>query len=342
MTKLDGRRLDHKTREAIRIRAVKRVEAGESPEIIVRALGFHRSCIYDWLAKYRGGGTEALKTRRITGCPPKLNGAQLKKLYNIITLKNPLQLKFKFALWTRAMVRELIKDRFGIHISEVSVGRLLRKLGLSPQRPLRRAYQQDKKRVEYWLKKEYPRIRELAQEENATIYFSDEASIRSDFHSGTTWAPKGQTPIVEATGARFSLNLISAISAKGLMRFMTIDGKLNSEKFIEFLTRLIYNAESPIYLIVDGHPVHKSKKVSKFVESTKGKLKLFFLPPYSPELNPDELVWNHLKNHKMGKTWFKGPDEMKRKVITFLKSLQRLPKKIRGFFKEPHVQYAIV
>ncbi len=340
MTKLDGRRLDHKTREAIRIRAVKRVEAGESPEVVVKVLGFHRSCIYDWLAKYREGGIKALKTRRITGRIPKLKGFQMKKVYEIITLKNPLQLRFEYALWTREMVRELISNQFGIHLSVVSVGRLLRKLGLSPQRPLRRAYQQDKERVEHWLKEEYPKIHSLARKEGATIFFGDEGGIRSDFHSGTTWAPKGNTPVVETTGALFSLDVISAISAKGLMRFMTFKGKLNGDKFIEFLKRLIYNADKPIYLIVDGHPAHKSTNVRQFVESTKGKLQLFFLPPYSPELNPDELVWNHLKNHRMGKTFIKGPDDLKHKVISYLKSLQKLPEKIIGFFKEPHVSYA--
>jgi transposase len=338
--KMDGRKLDHKTREAIRIRAVKQVEAGESPEVVIKALGFHRSCIYQWLAKYREGGIEALKTRDITGRPLKLDGSQLKKIFDIVTSKNPLQLKFEFALWTRAMVRQLIRDRFGVRLSEVSVGRLLKKMGLSPQRPLRRAYQQDRDLVDKWLKDTFPKIKQAARKEGATIYFGDEANVRSDYHSGTTWAVRGKTPVVETTGARFSLNLISAVSSKGLMRFTTFTGRLNSDKFIEFLKRLIHNADKPVYLIVDGHPVHRSGKVRNFVLSTEGRLKLFYLPPYSPELNPDEMVWNHLKNHKMGKLAIKGPDQMKCKVISFLRSLQRTPSKIIGFFKEPHLKYA--
>ncbi len=338
--KMDGRRLDHKTREEIRTRAVQRVEAGESPEVVVKALGFHRSCIYEWIAKYREGGIDALRTKKITGRPKKINGAQIRRIYNIVTMKDPRQLKFEFALWSRSMVRQLIRSEFGIKISDVSVGRLLRKLGLSPQRPLRRAYQQDKDRVEAWLQDEYPKIRAMARRKGATIYFADEASIRSDSHSGTTWAPKGKTPVIESTGARFSLNLISAISARGLMRFMTIDGRLNSDKFIEFLKRLLFNAEGPIFMIVDGHPVHRSGKVKNYVNSTEGKLRLFFLPPYSPELNPDELVWNHVKNHRIGKQSIKGPDDLKVKVLRCLRSLQRLPNKIKGFFREPHVRYA--
>ena len=342
MTKLDGRKLDHKTREEIRIRAINRVEAGESPETVVKTLGFHRSAIYQWLAKYREGGEEALRTKRITGRPLKLNGQQLKQIYDIVTMKNPLQLQFEFALWTRSMVRVLIREKFAVRLSDVSVGRLLRKLGLSPQKPLRRAYQQDQEKVNRWLQEEYPEIRKLAKKEGATIYFGDEAGVRSDYHSGTTWGIRGKTPVVKTTGARFGLNLISAVSAKGQMRFMTVDGRMNSDKFIIFLNRLIHNQEKPIFLIVDGHPSHKSGKVQKHIASTNGKLRLFFLPPYSPELNPDELVWNHLKNHHIGRKSIKGPDHFKKIVMTCLRSLQKMPYKIRGFFLEPKLQYAIL
>ena len=222
------------------------------------------------------------------------------------------------------------------------MARLLKKMDLTPQKPLRRAYQQDKERIERWLKEEYLRIRQMALEEAATFYFVDEAAVRSDYHSGTTWAPRGKTPVVESTSTRFSVNMISAITAKGFMRFIAIEGRLNADKFIEFLERLIYSAERPIYLIVDMHPTHEASKVKKFVDSTNGRLKLFHLPPYSPELNPDELLWNHVKNHRIGRKQIKVPDDLKRKVIACLRSLQRMPKKIIGFFKEPHVSYAAI
>jgi transposase len=335
----DGRRLDHKTREKIRIRAVKLVEQGHSPEQVIKALGFHRSCIYEWLAKYREGGTQALETKPLTGRPKKLNGRQIKKIYDIVTMKNPLQLKFEFALWTRDMVRDLIRDQFNVKLSLVSVGRLLKKMGLSPQKPLHRAYQQDPEVVEQWLNSEFPRIKALARKEKADIYFGDEASVRSDFHSGTTWAPKGQTPVVKTTGARFSVNMISAISPRGKLRFMTIDGRFNADKFIEFLKRLLHKAKKPVFLVVDGHPTHKAKKVKEFIESTQGRLRLFILPPYSPELNPDELVWNNLKSHRVGRKMITGPDDLKQKVICSLRSLQKMPQKIKGFFREKHVRY---
>lgn len=339
MKDTDGRKLSHKTREEIRIRAVKRVEAGESPEDVIRALGFHRSCIYTWLAKHREGGLEALRTRPIPGRPRKLSGVDLKKIYDTVTRKNPQQLKFEFALWTRGMVREWIRAEFGVRLSETSVGRLLRKLGLSPQRPLHRAYQQDQAAVDHWKKTEFPEIRKLARAEGATIYFCDEASVRSDFHSGTTWAPRGKTPVVRTTGARFSTNMISAISPRGELRFMVVDGKLDAPRFITFLKRLVDRAERPVFLVVDRHPVHRSAKVRKYVESTAGALRLFFLPSYSPELNPDEHVWNHVKNHNIGKRIVAGPDHLKKLAISALRTLQKLPSTVSGFFGDPHLSY---
>jgi transposase len=310
METFDGRKLNHSAREAIRIRAVNRILAGESPEVIAKTLGFHRSAVYQWLKRYNADNIDGLKYKKIPGKQPTLNKAQKQKIFDIVTSKNPLQLKFAFALWTRAMVKDLILEKFAISLSEVSVGRLLHELGLTPQRPLRRAYQQNPERVDCWLKEEYPAIRKEAKAAKATIYFGDEAGVRSDYHSGTTWAPKGQTPIVRTTGSRHSLNLVSAISAKGSMRFMTVNGKMTADLFIEFLKRLLKNQNCPVFLIVDGHPVHRSAKVKAFVEATDGRLKLFQLPAYSPELNPDEQVWNQLKNHRIGKMFIKSLDDM--------------------------------
>jgi transposase len=341
MGKRDGRALDHKTLEEIRIRAVQRVEASESPEDVIRALGFGRTVIYSWLAKYREGGIDALRAKPISGRPSKMTGRQLEWVYQTVTGKNPLQLRFEFALWTRSMIRELIREKFGVRLSEVSVGRMLRKLGLSPQRPLRRAYERDPELVESWREKEFPKIRRLAKKERATLYFSDEAGVRSDFHAGTTWAPKGQTPVVPATGQRFGMNLISAISPRGDFRFMTVDGRMNAGKFIEFLKRLIHNASRPVFLIVDRHPSHRAKKVLEFVRSTEGRLRLFFLPPYAPDLNPDEHVWNHLKNHGVGKRAIRSREQFREVVLGHMRSLQRLPDVIRRFFRDPHLRYIL-
>jgi transposase len=340
MSKRDGRQLSHATLEELRIRAVQQVEAGQSPEQVIRALGFSRARIYEWLARYREGGVEALKAKPVPGRPMKLDAKAVQWIYKTVSTRNPLQLKFEFALWTREIVRELIRERFSVRLSEVSVGRLLRKLGLSPQRPLARAYQRDPQLVQSWLEEDYPAIQKAAKRAGAQIFFADEANLRSDYHSGTTWAPIGQTPVVQRTGARFSLNLISAISPRGELRFMCREGRLTASTFIEFLERLLINQHAPIFLVVDGHPVHRSVAVKRFVAEQGDRLRLFHLPPYSPDLNPDELVWNHLKHHKVGKAAIKGPEHLKRLVIGFLRSLQKTPALVCALFRHPSTCYA--
>jgi len=207
---IDARGYSHKTLEEMRLSAVKRVECGESPEAVAVGLGINRRTIYRWLEAYHYGGEGAIKAKAIPGAPPKLNAKQMQQLAKIVRDKNPLQMKFQYALWTLAMIRELIRSKFGVRISEVSVGRVMKRLGFSPQRPLYRAWQQDPALVERWQTEEYPAIAARAKRERAVIFFADESGIRSDYHSGTTWAPKGETPVVEATGARFSLNMLSA------------------------------------------------------------------------------------------------------------------------------------
>ena len=336
----DGRALRRATQEEIRIRAVQQVEAGESPETVIRALGYGRTVIYEWLARYREGGLDALRAKPVSGRPSKLDGKQMRWIYKTVSGKNPLQLHFEFALWTRGMIRDLIREQFGVRLSEVSVGRLLKRLGLSPQKPLRRAYQQDPDAVDRWRRKDFPKIQARAKRSGAVIFFADEAGIRSDFHAGTTWAPRGETPVVPATGARFGINLMSAISPRGELRFMVVDGRVNAERFIEFLKRLQEGVEQPVFLIVDGHPSHRARKTLDFVRSTRGRLQLFFLPPYSPELNADELVWNHLKTHGIGRRIVQAKDELKAMAIGHLRSLQRTPSRLRAFFRERHVRYA--
>jgi transposase len=252
---------------------------------------------------------------------------------------DPRQLRFKFALWTRAMVRELIRREFGVALSEVSVGRLLRKLGLSPQRPLYRAYQQNPQAVARWKTEEYPAIRAEAVRVGATIYFTDEAGVRSDYHAGTTWAPVGRTPVVATTGDRFGVNLISAVTAKGALRFAAYDGSLNGPVFIDFCRRLLHDASGPVVLVLDGHPVHRSKAVKQFVASTEGRLRLCFLPGYSPELNPDEWVWKNIKHDRIGRGGIDSLVDLKHKALSELHRLQKLPHLVRGFFGDPSLHY---
>ena len=237
------------------------------------------------------------------------------------------------------MVRELIRREFGVALSEVSVGRLLRKLGLSPQRPLYRAYQQNPEAVRRWKAEEYPAIREQAAKAGATIYFADEAGVRSDYHAGTTWAPVGRTPVVATTGDRFGVNLISAVTAKGKLRFAAYEGSLNGPVFIDFCRRLLHDVSGPVFLVLDGHPVHRSKAVKQFAASTSGRLRLCFLPGYAPELNPDEWVWKHVKHDRIGRAGVTGPDDLKAKALAALHRLQKLPHLVRGFFRDPNLRY---
>jgi transposase len=335
----DARKLSHSTLEEIRIRAVKQVEAGESPEVVIAALGMNPRSIYRWIALYRTGGEAALKARALKGATPKLKGPQLMWIRKTIIGKSPLQLGFEFALWTREMVRDLIKRKYGVRLHIVSVGRLLRKIGLTVQKPLHRAFQQNPILIQSWLESEFPKIKAQAKREKAEIFFGDEAGVRSDHHAGTTWGEKGETPVVVSTGARFTINMISAISSKGHLRFMTVQGGVGAKVFVEFLKRFLLGSKRPLFLILDGHPSHRSKKVREFVESTRGMLRIFFLPAYSPQLNPDELVWNNVKN-RVGRSMLAGPRDLKKKVHSQLRWLQKNPAVVRNFFQEPHVRYA--
>jgi transposase len=338
----DARRLDHKTLTELRKRAVVSVQENQSPEIVAKALGIDRRTIYGWLARYRNGGWHALDAKKRGGRPSKLDGKAMEWIYRTITLKNPLQLKFTFALWTAKMIGEVIYRQFEVKLSKASVCRLLAQLGLTPQRPVWRAYQQKPEEVQKWLNEEYPKIRALARRHKAQIFFGDEAGVRSDHHAGTTWAVKGQTPLVSTTGARFSLNIVSAVSAQGEFRFMTVKCRVGAPVFIDFIKRLLHGSERMIFLIVDGYPAHKAKSVMKFIETgpINKRFRLFFLPPYSPELNPDERVWNDLKNNAIGKQAIQTPVQMRGAVISHLRFIQKSPSRVRSYFNNTTTKYA--
>ena len=339
--KRDGRTLDHATLETIRTMAVERVREGERPSAVIASYGFHRCTIYGWLkaARSRGKGLKALAARPATGRPRTLTTAQERHVFRWINGKNPMQYGFDFGLWTRQIVRDLIAQRFGVRLSLASIGAILARLGLTPQKPLQRAYQRDPEAIARWQRETYPAIARRAKRDKAEIHFWDESGFRADAVQGTTWGAKGQTPVVSVPGQRQSISAASAISSKGAFWFATYAGGLNGELFVTLLRRLMRGRRRPLHLILDGLPAHKTKAVTEYVARLNGKLMVHYLPGYAPDLNPDELVWSHTKRTGYAKRPLQKGEKLDERVTRQLAEIGRRPALVRSFFKHPSVAY---
>ena len=339
--KRDGRRMDHGTLEEIRKMAIERVREGERPSAVIASYGFHRSVIYRWMkaAAGRGKGLRALGARKGTGRPKKLNAAQERQVFRWIRGKNPMQYGFDFGLWTRQIVRELVHREFGVTLSLASIGGLLARLGLTPQKPLQRAYQRDPEAIERWQREAYPAIARRARREKADIYFWDESGFRADAVQGTTWGVKGETPVVQVPGQRQSISAASAVNVKGAFWFDTYKGALTGELFVELLEKLMYRRRKPLHLVLDGLPAHKKAVVRNYVASTEGKLTLHYLPGYAPDLNPDELVWSHAKRTGNARRPLQAGEKLQERVAAQLADIGNKPALVRSFFKHPSVAY---
>ena len=323
--------------------AVRMLQSGANADRVAEAFDVSRAIVYRWQQKYKDEGDSALEIKKAPGRAPSLTLEQRGKIFAFIRDSNPRQMNIDFGeLWTRKNVREMIRREFGVELSLVQVGRILNEIGLSPQKPLYRSYRKKPELVEEWKRIIYLEIRRRASAEGAEILFGDEASVRTDHHSGTTWAPVGQTPVVRDSGDRKAIKMISAISSKGLLRFQVREGSMNAGSFIEFLKSLLKSVESKkIFLIVDGSSIHKAKKVKDFLadNEVKGRLEIFILPGYSPELNPDEWVWNNVKNTRLGRVVSHDKNDLKSKAIGALRRLQKTPALIRSFFRDPDLAY---
>lgn len=335
----DGRKLGRPTLAELRQRAIEQVNSGVSPELVAQTMGFHRSWIYRAIKAYSSYGEAGIAEHKAPGREPILDDRKKAALRKIILGKTPDQLKMEFALWTTDQVAAYVHSRWGVHLSISTVTRILHDLGLSFQKPLVRAFQQDPVKVAKWLEEDYPKIKRKAKSVNAEIFFEDEAGLRSDHHSGRTWGEKGNTPVVKATGARFGFNVVSAVNNKGKFEFMILDGKFGTREFIDFMERLVRYKRRKVFLIVDGHPVHKSKAVMKWAEDHSDRIELYFLPSYSPQLNPTELAWNCVKT-EMGKKTIVGPDNMKAIAMDALNRLYESPALVASLFQEKYVRYA--
>jgi len=321
--------------------AVRRVSEGERPSQVIRAYGLCRTTIYKWLRAERSGGEAALDSRKAGGPPCKLNQRQKQPVRKWICGKDPRQHGFDFGLWTRKIVAALIQQKLGVRLGITSVGRLLAELDITPQKPLRRAYERDPAAIAQWQREDFPKLAKRAKRRGADLFFLDEAGIRSDAPLQRTWGAKGRTPVVNTSGKRQSVNAISAVNLLGAFWYNVYTGRLNAEQFIVFLRDLLRYRRRPVFLVVDRHPAHVAKRVAAFVQSRGGRLELHFLPGYAPELNPDEFVWNHLRQKGVSKTPLRAGESLRARVESDLAAIQSNPPLVRSFFHAPSVAYVM-
>ena len=339
----DGRSFDHRTLEAIRLMAIERVREGERPSAVIASYGFCRTTIYKWLraAKAPGVGTRALRSRRGTGRPRSLTRRQERQVFRWVNGRDPRQYGLDFGLWTRMVVAELIEQKFGIRLGQTAVGALLARLGLTPQKPLQRAYQRDPQAVEAWRRERYPAIAQQARADGGEVFFWDESGFRADAVHGRTWGKKGQTPVVERPGQRQTISAASAVNAKGGFWYCTYEGGLTAELFVRLLRQLMRYRVRPVHLVVDGLPAHKTRLVKDYVASTEGRLTLHFLPGYAPDLNPDELVWSYVKRTGVARKPLRKGEKLREKIDAQLAAIKQAPARVRSFSLAPSVAYII-
>jgi transposase len=339
--KRDGRTVTHTALEEMRLTALERMNEGESPAVVSASFGLHRGWAYKVLAKAkgRGRGKRALRSTKGTGRPRTLTAMQEQQIFRWVNGKNPRQYGFDFALWTRQVVRELIAQKFEVSLSLASVGTLLARIGLTPQKPLQHAYQRDPAAVARWQTETYPEIMRKAKHDKASIFFWDESGFRADAVQGKTWGAKGKTPVVPVPGQRQGISAASAVNSKGGFWFATYKGGLNGELFVDLLRRMMKGRRRPIHLVVDGLPAHKAKLVRKYVDSLKGKLTLHFLPGYAPDLNPDELVWSYAKRTGVARSPLRTGEKLADRVHAQLTDIAARPALVRAFFRHPSVAY---
>jgi len=342
---MDARKLSPEAQEDLRRRVVYSVRVdGLTPTAAGRLHGVTRQSAAKWSQAVEASGAVAIRSqKRGPKVRPRLEAEDERAIRRAIRQDCPDQMLLPFALWSREAVVALIEQRAGKKVSVWTAGRHLKRWGSTPQKPVRRAYERDEAQVRAWLKSEYPAIKAAAKRESARIFWGDEMGLRSDDPVGRSYAPRGKTPVVDATGKRFGCSMISALSNLGELRFMVFTGKFVAGTFIDFLSRLLRSTgEQKLYLIVDSHPVHKAKQVKAFLaadETRQARLKLFFLPGYSPHLNPDECV-NQDTKQAMRKQRPRDAGEMMSKVRSHLRRRQKQPEVVKRFFHEEHVRYA--
>ncbi len=341
-TTIDARTLDSATLTHLRRSVVKAVRAGMTQTAAATTFGVSLRAVNKWIALDKVGGLRNLTLKRRGRRPGSghLTAKHATRIRQQIIDHMPDQLKLGFYLWTRAAVGHLIEREVGVVLALTTVGRYLKAWGMSAQKPVRRAYERNDDAIARWLRVEYPAIARQAKRERATIYWGDEMGLRSDHVTGTSFALVGQTPIVRATGQRFGCSMISAITNRGQLVFRVFHGTCDGALFVDFMKRLLKQCRRKVYLIVDGHPVHRSRLAKAFVAANATRIRLIQLPGYCPELNPDELLNQDVKTNALGKSRPRDRPEMMSAVRSHLYRRQKQPHIIRNLFQEKHVRYA--
>ena len=337
----DARRLSPDAQEALRFRVIEAIRKGMKPAQAARTFQVARRSVYNWRKRVTLGNVNSLKSKK-RGRPKgiRLANYQAATIVRTITDRCPDQLKLPFALWTREAVQELIQKCFGVEVSVRTAGRYLARWGFTPQKPLRRAYERDPLAVKRWLEREYPAIEKQAQAENGEIHWGDQMGLRSDHQAGRSYGRRGQTPVIPGTGQRFRCNMMSTITNRGRLSFMVFKERFTARVFIKFARRLVRHAERKVLLILDRHPVHRAGEVQRWLARHRDAVGLFFLPGYSPELNPDEYLNQDVKTNALGRQRPATLAEMIAGVRSYLWSTQRQPEIIQRFFHADAVRYA--
>jgi transposase len=342
MRAFDARHLCAEAQQELRRRVIHAVvEHSLKPAVAARLFGVGRTSIYNWLQDYYTGGYRALASHS-RGRPHegRLKGHQAATIVRLITRRYPSQLHLPFALWTREAVQELIAQRTGLHLSVWTVGRYLKHWGFTPQKPLRRAYEQDPKAVRRWLEQEYPAIREQARREKAEIHWADEMGLRSQDQRGRSYGRRGHTPVVPGTSQRFGCNMISTITNRGQLTFMVFEESFRHPVLLRFLRRLIRQAQRKVFVILDRHPVHQAKAIERWVKKHASRIQVFPLPTASPELNPGEYLNQDVKDNAVGRQRPHDKQEMLFHLRSYLRSTQRQPEIVKSYFRHRSAKYA--
>ena len=341
MTPQDARSLSADALDALRERVVAAIAGGMTQVEAARVFAVHRSAVNRW-CRAAGGGAAALKTRkrgRKPGGGP-LAPAQEAELLDAIRTRHPDDLGLSDALWTRAAVGEYAAARFGVRKSRWVWGRWLRRHDFTPQRPARRAYQQDPADLTRWRADVYPSIAAEAKRCGAEVHWLDEAGVRTDCTAGTSYSPRGTTPTARVTGRPARVNVISTLTNAGAVRFSVFAGRFTAPVFVAFLARLLRSTTGAVFLVLDGHPVHRSRRVRDWVAERAGRLRLFFLPPYCPELNPTEYLNHAVKGTLPRVRRAKDRGELAGQVRAYLRVVQQRRHLARRFFRAKPVRYA--